>query len=407
MNSVDVLIAGGGPAGLSAACAAADAGATVLLVEQNTEIGSPIRTTGGSFIPDLIAFGIPQELLHPIHRCRFVSPTKTAIFEFKNPILCVMDVHGVYQHLATEAIRTGAKIWLGTTAIEVINRDCRVSGARVRSIVHGEVDVTARIVIDATGYKSTLMKTAGLDPGFKRFGVGAEYDLFAPHCNQTEAVLIVGNQIAPSGYAWAFPWGGHRVRVGVGTIHPDSSNPPISYLEKLVANSHKFGIDLKEAQPVEYHSGLIPSDICERFVGDGIMAIGDAAGQASTLVGEGIRWAIRAGKMAGDIAAEALRSQNANGIFLKQFESQWLGRYGRNLRIANAINKKVAKWDDKKWDERTELLSLLTAEEYATALQINFSVGWALAVAWAHPKLLKEGLLHAIRKLGIKRVIEK
>jgi digeranylgeranylglycerophospholipid reductase len=305
------------------------------------------------------------------------------------------------------AIDAGAKIWIGTTAMGVIDTNGRVSGALVRSTVHGEVQVNARIVIDATGYKSVLMKTAGLDPGFKRFGVGAEYDLYAPHYNQTEAVLVVGNQIAPSGYAWAFPWGGDRVRVGVGIIHPDSSNQPANYLEKLVANSEQFGINLKNAQPIEYHSGLIPSDICEKFVGDGILAIGDAAGQASTLVGEGIRWAMRAGKMAGGIAAESLESRNVGENFLKKYESQWLERYGRNLRIANAINKKIAKWDDKKWDARTELLSLLTSEEYVAALQINFSIGWALSIAWAHPRLLKEGFLHAVRKLGIKRTLEK
>jgi len=60
----------------------------------------------------------------------------------------------------------------------------------------------------------------GLDPGIRRFGVGAEYDLYAPHCDQSEVLLIAGSDFAPSGYAWVFPWGRHRVRVGVGIIHP-------------------------------------------------------------------------------------------------------------------------------------------------------------------------------------------
>ncbi len=55
------------------------------------------------------------------------------------------------------------------------------------------------------------------------------------------------------------------------------------------------------------------------------------------------------------------------------------------------INRKISKWDDRKWDERTELLSLLSAQQFATALKSDFSLGWALGVAWAHPRLVKAG----------------
>ena len=43
----DIIIAGGGPAGLSAAEVAARRGISVVVLEQNHEIGSPIRTSGG------------------------------------------------------------------------------------------------------------------------------------------------------------------------------------------------------------------------------------------------------------------------------------------------------------------------------------------------------------------------
>jgi flavin-dependent dehydrogenase len=45
----DAIIAGGGPAGLSAAEALAKRGCSALVLEQGHEIGSPIRTSGGSF----------------------------------------------------------------------------------------------------------------------------------------------------------------------------------------------------------------------------------------------------------------------------------------------------------------------------------------------------------------------
>ena len=54
----DAVIAGAGPAGLSAAERLASRGCSVLVLEQNHEVGSPIRTSGGSFIDELDALGI-------------------------------------------------------------------------------------------------------------------------------------------------------------------------------------------------------------------------------------------------------------------------------------------------------------------------------------------------------------
>jgi hypothetical protein len=103
--------------------------------------------------------------------------------------------------------------------------------------------------------------------------------------------------------------------------------------------------------------------------------------------------------MAGDVAASASKQRDSSAAFLSQFQSEWLRQHGRNLRIANVINRKISKWDDRKWDERTELLSMLSPKEFASALQSDFSLGWALGVAWAHPRLLKdafEKVLHRI-----------
>jgi digeranylgeranylglycerophospholipid reductase len=395
----DVAIAGAGPAGLSAAFAAASDGASVLITEQNSEIGSPTRTSGGSFIRELADLDIPRSLYHPLTRVRFVSPRSSAAFRYDDPVMCVMDVRGVYQHLATLAAGVGVTIWLASRVLDVLRDGGRVTGVRIETRTKSQIEVNADVVIDATGYKGHLLRQAGLSPRIQRFGVGAEFDMFAPECDESEAVLVVGSQFAPSGYGWIFPWGAHRVRVGVGVIHPDQSSDPVGLLESFVAGASKLGVNLTGAQPIEYHFGLIPSEMSESFVGDGILAIGDAAGHASTLVGEGIRWAIKAGRMAGNIAASATKHGDVSASFLSKFQAEWLRQHGRNLRIANMVNRKISKWDDRKWDERTELLGMLTPQEFATALQSDFSLGWALGVAWAHPRLVKAGfekMLHRI-----------
>ena len=310
----DAIIAGAGPAGLSAAATLAERGCSVLVLEQNHEIGSPIRTSGGTFIEEMQKLGIPERLYHPVSRIRFVSPKNEARFEYSIPRLGVLDVRGAFQFLAEKAIGAGAQIRLCTRVTQPIVEDDFVRGVKLQTD-----ELRCRLVIDATGYRSALLKQAGLDPGFQRFGVGSEYDMYAPRCDQDEALLIVGSRFAPSGYGWILPWGRGRVRVGVGVIHPDSRENPDDYLDKLVAESGRLGVDLKGAQPVEHHTGLIPSErFVEKFAGDGILGIGDAVGNASSLVGEGIRWAIYAGRMAGEVAAPALAKSDVSRRALVQ-----------------------------------------------------------------------------------------
>ncbi len=407
----EVIIAGAGPAGLAAAESIARRGCSVTVLEQNHEIGAPIRTSGGSFIAELRSLGIPDRLWHSISRVRFLSGHNAAVFDYSEPAMCVIDVRGVFQHLAERSIAAGASIRLATTAVAPVvdSGGDRVTGVIARAVDRGVRDesLACRILIDATGYRATLLKLVGrkntgvgharighaimghssighahMDPGFRRFGVGAEYDLYAPHCDQSEAVLVVGEEAAPSGYAWVFPWGRKRVRVGVGIIHPDSAAKPGDYLDRFLANLDRYGVDMRGAQPIEYHAGLIPSERFARtFVGDGIMGVGDAVGQASSLLGEGIRWAITAGRMAGDTAAAAIESGDTSRQALLPFEQNWRKQFGRNLRLAHRINQRIARWDGPKWDARVELLKKLSPAEFAEALKTNLTGRWLWKLA--------------------------
>ena len=379
MTQPEAVVAGGGPAGLSAAETLARRGRSVLVLEQNHEIGSPIRTSGGSFIDELDALGIPNHLYHPISRVTFRSTANEARFDYLKPALCVIDVRGVFQFLAERAIAAGASIRLSTAAEAPVMEDGIVRGVGTRS-----AEIPCRILIDATGYRSTLLKQAGLDPGFRRFGVGAEYDLYAPDCDPNEVTLAVGN-VAPSGYAWIFPWDRNRVRAGVGIIHPDSSVNPDDLLDRFVTTTPS----LKKAQPVEHHRGLIPSEHFARsFAGHGILGVGDAAGHASSLLGEGIRWAIHAGRMAGEIAADALDRNDVSRDSLARFETSWRARFGADLRLAHRINQRIARWDDRKWDERLEIVKLLSPEQLVEALKSNLTGRWLWGFLVSNPRAL-------------------
>ena len=198
-----------------------------------------------------------------------------------------------------------------------------------------------------------------------------------------------GANLAPAGYAWVFPWGRHRVRVGVGIIHPDSDAKPDAYLDALVAGAGRYGVDLRGAQPLEHHAGLIPSEcFAPQFAGNGILGVGDAAGQASSLLGEGIRWAIQAGKN-GRRSGGGRRSRRAmfRARGFRAFERQWTKRYGKDLRLAHKINQRIAGWDDRKWDQRLEVLKLLTPDQFVEALKTNLTGGWLLRFLARNPRL--------------------
>lgn len=392
MESFDVLIAGGGPAGLAAAHAAASRGRSVLLVEQNKEIGGPIRTSGGSFLSELRPLSIPDRFSHPIRRLRFLAPTVEAVFPYDQPDLCVLDVRGLYQHLAEQAIAAGAQLRLSTAVTGLLEANGRVTGATGRNPLNQSVSWQAATTIDSTGHRSVL-----LNARFRRFGVGAEYDLYAPHCDQGDMLLLVGSRVAPTGYAWVFPWGNHRVRIGVGLHHGapgDSPDHPLPFLDRLLSEAANYGVNLRGAQPIEYHHGLIPAEgVAPQLSRPGLLAVGDAGGQASALVGEGIRWAIQAGRLAGDLATTPDEPN---------YPTHWLATHGRHLALAHDINRRMTTWDDAKWDRRIAMLQGLPTAHFNTLLKTDFSPAALLHLAWKNPSLWATGFRELAGRLSLK-----
>ena len=190
----ELLVVGGGPAGLLAAETAASEGRTTILIEKEEKIGSPVHTSGATALTTMRQFDIPKELFHSITRLRLRSPNEEATFEQPDPIGCIIDVRGTYQYLAERARQAGAVILTGTQANKPLFDGLFVIGCSVSSNWDEQFDIHSQVVIDASGYRCVISRQAGLHQGFGRFGVGAEYELIAPYCRQDEAVLIVGNQ---------------------------------------------------------------------------------------------------------------------------------------------------------------------------------------------------------------------
>src|SRR5215210_903144 len=113
----DIAVVGGGPAGLSAAYAAAKGGAKVVLFEKDEAIAHSVRTSGVTWISEMERLGIPGEYYNPIQNYRFVSPSNDVLIRGSVSKSCVLEVRATYQYLAFLAARAGAQIRIKSNII--------------------------------------------------------------------------------------------------------------------------------------------------------------------------------------------------------------------------------------------------------------------------------------------------
>jgi digeranylgeranylglycerophospholipid reductase len=395
----DLVIVGGGPAGSSVAYEASKNGIKVALLEKEETIAQSVRTSGVTWIQNIKEFNIPENCYNPIRNYSFCSPNNEVTISDVIPQAAVLDVRKTYRWLAKQAENQGTDIFLKTNIKDVIKNEkgdiIGVSGTNKE----GDVIFYSKIIVDASGFSSTVSKAMGFVTQWKRFGVGAEYEAKVENVDQETWWLMVGQKYSPAGYAWIFPTGKNIVRIGVGVGKPDSAVDPTERLKELIDSKTGPIGKLGKITPIEFHYGLIPNDgLSRKTVYNNLILVGDSAGQANPLVLEGIRYAIKFGRIAGKIAANAIKSGKTDEGSLYPYEENWKKDIQAKIKSAGKVQDRWIRLSDEEWDKELDIIKELKPEEFLDFIKADFGLANMIKLATHHPKLAVRQLFNLVRK---------
>jgi electron transfer flavoprotein-quinone oxidoreductase len=239
---------------------------------------------------------------------------------------------------AEQAVAQGATLLTGCRVEGLVIRDGVVRGVRVA----GEGDIVeAPLVIACDGALSLLAKEAGLHPGFTSeqvaLGVRAVYAVREEDIDErfglsgregaTHEVLGCTEGIRGGGFIYT-----QSETLSVGVVaHLDSLKarkiPAYELLERFTASDPVTPL-LRGARLVEYSAHLLPeagAALVSHPSTAGLLVAGDAAGLCYTngLIQEGMNLAITSGKLAAEVAVDALAAGD--------FSARRLARYQKEL----------------------------------------------------------------------------
>jgi len=394
----DVVVVGAGPAGSSAAYAAAKQKRKVALIEKEKSVSETVRTSGVTWIEDIKKYGIPEDFYNPIKNFGFCSPNNEVIISDKEPRAAVLDVRKTFQFLASEAAKVGTEIFVNTNVNDVIlNEEKKIIGIKASSSKE-ELIFKSKIIIDASGFQSVVGQLMKYVSQWKRFGVGAEYEAYAENVDPETWWLMVGSQYSPSGYAWIFPIGKNRIRIGVGIGKPESEIDPSERLKEIIEKKLGPIKKLGKISPIEFHYGLIPNEgLIRKTVYDNLILVGDSAGQANPLVLEGIRYAIRFGRIAGKVAARAVECGDTSEKSILAYEKYWKNAIESKIKSAIKVQNRWIGLSDEKWDKEIGIIKHLNANEFLDFIKADFGISNLLRLAAHHPQLVVRQLFRLVR----------
>lgn len=293
MTRTEVIIAGGGFAGLECARSLAAAGVSVTLLERKKAAGVGMHTTGIIVGECAEEFSIPEHLTRKVTDVKLFAPNLKYIdLHAPDYFFLTTDTPALMKHLSDEAEKAGATILYDTPYENAVEKDDEIwvnDGA-----------FSCKFLIGADGPRSKVADHFNLGQNTK-FLLGAEAEYEGLNLPQNSFYCFLDQNLAYGYLGWVIPSVG-VTQVGVACRMP--SKPDI---DAFTANM-KNVIDFSGAKVVARRGGLIPvGGLVSPFARGNVILLGDSAGIVSPLTAGGIHTALHYGKIMGEVIAKNLR----------------------------------------------------------------------------------------------------
>ncbi|QDQ15360.1 geranylgeranyl reductase family protein [Streptomyces spectabilis] len=304
----DVVVVGAGPAGASAAYAAAVAGRSVLVLEK-AELPR-YKTCGGGIIGpsrDALPPGFELPLRDRVHAVTFTLDGKfSRTRRSRKTLFGLINRPEFDQQLVEYAQKAGAEVRTGVTVARVEQHGPAVPDRRTVAVVlQGGETVLARAVVGADGSASRIGAHVGVKLDQVDLGLEAEIPVPATVAEDWAGRVLIDWGPMPGSYGWVFPKG-DTLTVGVISKRGEGAATK-RYLEDFVA---RLGLAGFEPSISSGHLTRCRSDDSPLSRGR-VLVCGDAAGLLEPWTREGISFALRSGRLAGEWAVRIAEAGDA------------------------------------------------------------------------------------------------
>jgi electron transfer flavoprotein-quinone oxidoreductase len=349
MENFDVIVVGGGPAGLSAAISAAQAGMKTLVVERGDYPGTK-NVMGGILYTKATSMVVPDfwkeaPLERPIieQRIAMLSGDESIMAGYRDPDWGVepFNAHSILRvkfdgWLAKQAEKAGVMILTETLVEDLLYHDGNVVGIRTG---RAEGDLGAKVVIIAEGVNNFLAVKAGLAKPLKPELVAVTAkevialpkekieDRFCLDEGQGATIELYGDSTAGLMGVGFIYTNKESISIGVGTtLEPMIRNSwtPNDLLENLKSKPYVKRL-LQGGETKEYLAHLIPEGgytHVPKLHRQGVMVVGDTAMLMNALNREGSNLAMISGKLAGEVAAQSIKSGDVSDQAMTVYETR-------------------------------------------------------------------------------------